>query len=473
MIKLREYQDDFVNAVREAMRSHKYILGVAPTGAGKTVIFAFVADAVAKKGKRVIFTVHRQELITQTAKTFDDFGIDYGYICSGVKYDESKLVHIASIDTLKNRLELVLQPDLIMIDETHLCMAAGWLKVIQHFADNGAFVWGNTGSPIRLDGKPLGDVYTTIIEGPTTKWLIDNGHLSQYRYYAPTIPDLSGVKKQMGDYSKNELETEMSRAKLVGDVVHHYKKLANNTRAVCFCVNIKHSELIAKAFNDAGVNAAHIDGTTPKGERKKIINDFADGKIKVLCNTEIVTTGFDLSAQVGRDVPIETCILLRPTHSLALYLQMVGRALRKKDYPAIILDHAACVLKHGLPCDIRQWSLDGNENVKSASETEIAAPVICEECFQAVIKPIPEFCPYCNAVMKKQKAVIKIIEGELQEIKEAERLLLKEKLKQEEREAKTLNEMILVMTKKGSKNPVHAAKMKMQGRAARQARFKR
>ena len=312
MIKLREYQNDFVNAVREAMRSHKYILGVAPTGAGKTVIFAFVADAVARKNKRVIFTVHRQELITQTAKTFDDFGIDYGYICSGVKYDESKMVHIASIDTLKNRLDVVLQPDLLMIDETHLCMAAGWLKVILHFAENGARVWGNTGSPIRLDGKPLGDVYTTIVEGPTTKWLIENGHLSKYRYFAPTIPDLSAIKKQMGDYSKPELEQEMSRSKLVGDVVHHYKKLANDTRAVCFCVNIKHSELIAKAFNDSGINAAHIDGTTPKAERKKIINDFADGKVKVLCNTEIVTTGFDLSAQVGRDVPIETCILLRP-----------------------------------------------------------------------------------------------------------------------------------------------------------------
>ena len=211
-------------------------------------------------------------------------------------------------------------------------------------------------------------------------------------------------------------------------------------------------------------------------ELTAIYKQLGDREIDVLCSIDLLKEGFDLSSQTGKDTTIECVIMLRRTKSLSLFLQMVMRCMTKNKTgeKAIIIDHGGNVFLHGMPDDDRNWSLLSQENGGNKNQrAEVDPPIICEECFQAVVKPVPDQCPYCGAEMKKQNAVIKIIEGELQEIKEAERLLLKEKLKQEEREAKTLNEMILVMTKKGSKNPVHAAKMKMQGCASRQARFKR
>lgn len=455
-------------------RGFKSVLVQGATGIGKTVISSSVIHGAQQKGSRAIFCVHRDNLIKQTANTFRDEGIEFGLIKSGVAYDPSITVHIASAQTLVKRLGVVSVPTIFFVDECHLAMSSTYKTIIDYYRERGVLIVGCSGTPMRLDGKPLGDLFDTMVQGPSVRWLIDHGFLSEFKYYAPTIPDLSGIKKIAGDYSKNELAERLGGRKLLGDVVHHYKKLAMGKMTIVYCVNVNHSKLVADQFNQSGVSAAHIDGGMHKDELTSIYKRLADGEIQVLTSVSLITEGFDISAQTGKDVTIECVILLRATHSLALYLQMVGRALRRKNYPAIILDHGGNVLKHGMPDDIRQWSLDGKTNGgKSDSESSVNGVVICKECYQAVIKPVPERCPYCDAEMKKQKAVIKIIEGELQEIKEAERLLLKEKQKQEEREAKTLNEFIAIAQKRGYKNPTHWAKQKTEGRAARQARFRR
>lgn len=458
----------------ELSTGKKAPLVVAATGYGKTVFASYLIRQGISKGTRSIFCVHRKNLINQTALSFSDDCIDFGYIQSGKKYDASKLVHIASMQTLVRKLESVEVPKLLICDEVHLGLGSNYQKVIGYFKEKGAVIVGLTATPQRLDGKPLGDLFDVIVEGPSVRWMIDSGFLSTFKYYAPTIPDVSNIKKVAGDYASGELEKEMSKSKLIGDVVHHYKKLAFGKMTVCFCVNINHSKLIAQSFCDAGIPAAHVDGNTPDDEQKEIFKRIASGEVKILCNASLLSEGWDLAAQTGSDATIECVIMLRPTTSLVIYLQQVGRGLRRKPYPAILIDHAGNVLKFGMPDDERQWSLDGKvKGGKSDSDSVIDAPIICEECFQAVIKPVPERCPHCDAEMKKQKAVIKIIEGELQEIKEAERLLLKEKQKQEEREAKTLNEFIAIAQKRGYKNPTHWAKQKTEGRAARQARFRR
>lgn len=468
MIAPRQDQLEFIEGLRNAMRQHQSVMGCAATGFGKTVVSAYVALSAMRKGKRVIFSVHRQELIQQTAKTFKAFGIPHGFIAAGLPYNARDLVHIASIDTLKNRLEVVEAPDLFVIDEAHLAMAEGWRVVTNHFRANGAKVMGNSGSPQRLDGKPLSDLFDTLVEGPPVRWLMDQGHLSEYRYFAPSAPDLSGVKKRMGDYAKDQLGEVMDRPKLTGDVVEHYARLAKGTRAVAFCVSVAHSQHIAEAFNNAGIPAAHIDGGTPKGERRRIIEDFADGRVKVLCNVELITTGFDLSAQVDRDVPVETCILIRPTHSLALHMQMVGRALRKKPYPAVIIDHAGNVFRHGFPDDPREWSLDGkSKKAKAANDNSPPPPVICEGCFNAIRRPLPPACPHCGKRLVAEARKVEVAEGELQEQTEADKQAIRAQRKREEAEAKTLDQLVALGKSRGYQWPMQWAQKKFGARASR------
>lgn len=469
MITLREDQNVFVESLRVALASHVSVMGVAATGFGKTVVSSYIARSAMQKRKRVIFTVHRQNLIEQTSKTFAQFNIPHGFIAAGMPYSSNELVHVASIDTLRNRLEKIEAPDLLIIDEAHLAMAEGWRKVANYFRERGTKIIGNSGSPQRLDGKPLSDLFDTMVEGPPVRWLMDNGHLSDYRYFAPNVPDMKGVKKRMGDFAQDQLGEMMDRPKLTGDVVKHYSLLAPGTRAIAFCVNVAHSQHIAAAFNAAGIPAEHIDGSTPKGERKRIIAAFADGKIKVLCNVELITTGFDLSAQVGRDVPVETCILIRPTMSLALYLQMVGRALRKKPYPAIIIDHAGNMVRHGFPDDPNEWDLDGKpaSKGKAANDNAPPPPIICEGCFNAIRRPAPPQCPHCGKRLIAEAKEIEVADGELIEMTADEKKRVRAIRKQEEAACKTLDDFVSLGRKRGYDYPLQWAQKRYGFRAHR------
>jgi superfamily II DNA or RNA helicase len=346
----------FIDQIRDQYKSgSKSVLGVAPVAFGKTVVSSYIAKSAQDKGSRVIFTVHRDNLVHQTSATFKDFGIDHGFITANEKYDTRKTVHIASIQTLARRTGIILLPDLLVVDECHLAKAKTWQDVILWAKNNGSRILGNSGSPSRLDGKPLGDLFDSMVESVPMSWLIDQGFLSSYRYFAPTMPDMSGVKKSMGDFSDSDTVEVMDTPKITGDAVTHWLKHAKGMRTICFCVTIAHAEHTAQSFKQAGIAAAVVSAKTPANERKRMFIDLADGKLQVLCNVELVTTGFDLSAQAGRDVPVECVIMLRPTQSLALYIQMVGRALRRKPYPAVILDHAGNSSRHGLPDDERKW----------------------------------------------------------------------------------------------------------------------
>lgn len=453
MITPFEHQFDFINSIRDAFRDHQSVMGCAATGFGKTVVSAYIAQSASQRGKRVIFTVHRDNLISQTSNTFKEFGIPHGFIAAGMPYHRNILVQVASIDTLKRRLDKIEAPDLLVIDEAHLAMAAGWKLVADHYRKQGTKVLGNSGSPQRLDGKPLSDLFDTMVQGPSPRWLMDHGYLSDYKYFAPGTPSMKGVGKQMGDYNKKQAGEVMDKPKLIGDVVTHYKKIAAGKRTVCFCINVAHSQHTVEAFNLSGVPAAHIDSETPTSERKRILNDFADGKIMVLSNVELVTTGFDLSAQVGRDVPVEAVILCRPTMSLALYLQMVGRALRRKPYPAIILDHAGNSLRHGFPDDEREWSLDGCTSNKAANDNGPPPPVTCDGCFQQMRRPTPPNCPHCGKRMIAEAKAVEVAEGELKEVTREEKEAMRQQRKREENEAKTLDQLVALAQRRGYPNP--------------------
>lgn len=412
MIQLRPHQSDVLDRTRAALPVHKSVLIYAPPGFGKTIVAGAIALGASQKRKRVIFACHRTQILDQTAKTFDQFGIQYGYIAAGMSANPFAAVQIASIDTLRNRFERW-PTDLLVVDEAHLSGAKTWSTIIEYYRASGAFVVGLSGSPCRLDGKPLRSNFAHMVEGPQNRWLIDHGFLSRYRAFAPTRMDTTGLHVRAGDFVTSELEERFDKPTIIGDAVSSWKKFANGLRTVVYAFSIEHSKHVVEVFRSAGISAAHMDGATPKDERAAIIRQFADGGISVLSSVEILTTGFDLSAQVGRDVPIEAVSLLRPTKSLALAIQMMGRGLRPKKNPAVLLDHAGIMREFGLPDDDREWSLDGPGTAKRGAEATIAT-VVCHECF-GIYRPAPR-CPYCHAVRQVGGREVTIEEGELAEL---------------------------------------------------------
>ena len=181
-------------------------------------------------------------------------------------------------------------------------------------------------------GEGLGDVSDDIIEGVSTKWLIDNHYLAPYEYYSSVLIDCNKLKIKKGEYDQNSILEEIDKIQIYGSVIEGYKRFCNNKKAICFCASIKHSEKVADAFNKIGIKAAHLDGKTSKEERKTIMDKFRSGAITILCNYEIISEGLSVD-------DCEACLLLRPTKSLILFIQSSMRCMRyQKGKTAIILD---------------------------------------------------------------------------------------------------------------------------------------
>lgn len=464
MITLRPDQEEVRTKLRIALRSSSAVLTFAPTGFGKTVLAGALIKMIFSAGKRVIFCVHRVDLITQTAKTFERLGIPFSYIAAGYHYNPYHRVYIASIATLKNRLGKI-PADYIFVDEAHLSAASGWAKVAHHYKETGAKLIGLTGSPERLDGKPLGDVWDTMVMGPSVRWLIDNGHLSKYRAFAPAGIDLTGVHTRNGDYVTSEIDDLMSGRAVLANAVRHWRKFAAGKRTIAFAPSVKRSEQLAAEFRANGIMAVALDGNSPQDERRAAFVGFADRQIDVIVNCALFCEGFDLAAQVDRDVTIEAVLQYSPTQSLAKHLQQLGRGLRRKPEPAILLDLVGNLARLGLPDEEREWSLEGCK--KGDRETAV---MICPECF-ASHAPSPRCteCGYEYPVKDRDGAgegrLLDEVEGELEEIDlEAVRLARR----QEQGKARTLDDLVKLATARGYKSPQKWAAHIWTARTAKQ-----
>jgi DNA repair protein RadD len=447
--QLYEDQQEFISKLREALKTGvKSVLGVASPAFGKTVIAAHITQQARARDPNasVWFLVHRKNLLRQTSKSFWQAKIEHGLITSG-KMRTTLPIQVGTIGTVHSRMEQLKPPKILFIDEAHLSKGNMFQTVIGWAREHGAIVIGLTGTPVRLDGKSLGDLYEMIIEAKSTKWLIEQGRLSEYvAFTTPVNPDLSAVKTLAGDYSVGDLASVMDKPTIVGDAVNHYIKHASGKRAVVYCCNVAHSKHTAEAFSAAGIAAAHVDASTTESELKAICEGLADRRIMVLVNCELVIEGFDLSSQVGRDVTLECCILLRPTQSVARYLQMVFRALRRKPEAAIILDHAGCIIKHGLPCERREWSLLGQPKGKrKASETPDVNVQQCKHCY-AVFVPGPDACPYCGKPIEKKVRKIQEADGELEQI---DLEAVRKQAKKEQGSARTLRDLVALGMRRG------------------------
>lgn len=434
-ISLRYYQNDAEDYVRDAMRIAQAVLLVLCTGAGKTVIFSDIARKAALKGKRVLILAHRDTLIRQASAKLDDYGVDHGIIMAGFTPNRHHLVQVASVQTLTRRLgKAKLNFDLIIIDEAHLSAAKSYRDIVEAFP--GAKVLGVTGSPIRLDGKGLGrdfgGMFDRMVQGISIKELIAEGYLVKPVVYASADElDLSKVKKVGGDYESNSLAEVMSKPKIVGSAIDHYKRICPGVPAVAWCANVQHAEHVAAEFNAAGVPALALSGESTTDERDKALKALAAGTVKVVTFAMLLVEGVDCPA-------IGAIIMLRPTMSLASYLQVIGRGLRTLYAPGMpldtveqrmaaieagpkgnncyVLDHAGLTFKHGFADEIRDWSLEGM--VKKKGKKKKVEQTInlkqCPKCYR-VSEP-SDSCPGCGYVYPVKARKIEEVDGELQQI---------------------------------------------------------
>lgn len=411
VIELRPYQQRLIDEARIALRTHPSVFLQSATGSGKTVLAASMLGTARTRGRRAWFLAHRDFLLEQTSHTFDQVGIPHAFIAAGRHADQFEPIQIVSVQTLGRRLKRYAPPDLIVWDEAHH-VAARTYRQIREWS-NGARHIGLSATPMRLDGKGLDAYFATMVLGPSVTELIEANHLSRYRAFAPGKPNLAGVHTLGGDYRHDELADVMDTSQIVGDMVRHYRERADGKRAIYFAVSIKHSQHIAATFQGAGIPAVHLDGDSPTADRIAAAQAFARGDIRVITNVDICGEGYDLSSQAGAEATVEVVGLARPTQSLALHLQQVGRALRPKAEPAVILDHAGNLLRHGLPDDDRTWALQGIDRKR---RQESAAGVRqCGKCF-GVCRQGARVCPYCGAAFEIVAREVEEIGGALQEI---------------------------------------------------------
>lgn len=383
---------------------------VLPTGGGKTVIFCYMVQQAVARGKQVLIIVHRQELVEQVSKTLDMFGIDHRLCCPGHYRTDSRVIVASVFSAIRRRLP---RPGFVICDEAHhACAGTTWGRLMQTTA--GAYQLGVTATPIRLSGEGLEQCFDDMVVGPTTADLIAAGHLCDYRMFRPpTVIDRTKWRTSGGDYNIGDMEASLMAPRITGDAVEHYERLSPGARAVVFGVTVRHCNEIAGRFEAAGHPAGVLTGDMPRQDRTQLVRDFAAGKCRILVSCNVISEGFDLPA-------IETAILLRPTQSLSLYLQQVGRALRT--YPgkekAVILDHVGNVDKHGLPCIERDWSLAGRKKRSKADDEATPGTKLCEACF--AINPVgSQACSYCGTPFASKERKIQEEDGSLQEIKRA------------------------------------------------------
>lgn len=394
MRELRDYQQTAIDLVWRSMaEGRRRPMLMMATGAGKTRTAAEIINRALAKGKRVVMTAPAIELIDQTVEALWSEGItEVGVIQAQHRMtDYSKPVQVASICTLERRKKMP-EADLVIVDEAHRQSKT----ITRWMAQNERLPFiGLSATPWA---KGLAKQYNNLIIAATTQQLIRRGYLSPYRVFAPSHPDLSGVRTIAGDYDEGQLAQAMDKPMLTADVVSTWIKLGENRPTLCFAVNRAHARSLERDFQRAGVSVGYIDGQTERAERDALREAFESGAIRVVVNVGVLTTGVDWD--------VRCIILARPTKSEMLYVQIIGRGLRlaegKED--CLILDHSDTTLNLGFVSDIHHEHLDDGSAKKSSSsqraEKPAPIPKECPSCHR--LKPVGVYaCPSCGFEPKK------------------------------------------------------------------------
>lgn len=399
MTELRPYQLDFYNRIRQSISAgHRRIMCVSPCGSGKSRVIEEIIYSAGKRRNTVLVLVHRREIADQLRERLSGYNN----------------ATVGMVQTVTRHLDDTPESDIIIIDEAHTALSASYLRILEYFSKSYAMYF--TATPQRLDGKSFYDIADDMVESVSVRWLIDNGYLAPYEYYAPvTVLDTSKLRTKNGDYDGQQAATMMDKAKIYGDVIREYQKHADGLQAIAYCASVEHSQKVAEAFIRAGIPAKHIDGAMNPEDRAEAVRAFRDGRIRVLTNYAIVIEGFD--------VPGAWCTLsLRPTQSLTVHVQSTMRCMRPAPgKKAVILDFVGNYERLGLPDDNRKWTLAGRDKRTRTNERNTVLARVCEGCYRTY-SGIAQICPYCGFFNGKTRAEIEADErAELERVQAAER----------------------------------------------------
>lgn len=389
--------------------------------------------------------VHRRELLDQHIITLAGYGVD------------TSRIRVESVFTEAKRLGKHSKPLLLVLDEAHLARAASWEKVVLFYD---TWTCGYSATPCRLDGRPLGDIFQAMVQGITHRELEQKNRLAPFDYYAPTTVDVSRLTKRGGDFAAEEIADLVMTRTVYGDILKSYEKFASGRRTIAFCVSVQHSKEIADLFNSAGIPAASLDGSMSKSARSDIMQQFRDGTIQVISSCNIISEGISVDE-------CDCCLLLRPTDSLALFVQQACRCLRYlPGKRAVILDMAGNYTRHGLPDMDRSWSLDTPVKRKSEFNPDGSLSLrVCGLCFKTF--PTASVCPFCGEAYEltprevKQMAEVELkrIEAEKFEAEQAKKANAARDIKQ----ARSYQDLLQIQQKYGYKPGWAAIRAKLRG----------
>ena len=351
---------------------------------------AEIARRTTANNKRVMFLIHRKEVLQQAVRTFDKQDVDPNLLTSGM------------VQTLTRRVDKLPTPDVILVDEAHHALAKSYQRILNKFPK--AIILLFTATPHRTGRVQLDRIADDIIVGQSIHELTEKGFLAPFRYFQPPGDFDSKLLKRgsTGDFTNDSMQQAMS-TKIFGHIVKQYKRIANGMQAVVYTYSIDSAIKIAAEFNSEGISAVEVDGTTSKEKRAVAVRKFRDQKIKILVNVNLFTEGVDLPN-------VDCVIMARPTASLALYLQFSMRCLNPRPgKTAIIIDHANNFKSFGYPDDDRDWK-QAIKSGKQKSKTLLKDPglsiVACDYCF-AVVKASEVKdgkCPICGKPIKVHEA---------------------------------------------------------------------
>lgn len=459
-VVLRPYQKKIKQDIYDSWASgHRNVMAVLPTGGGKTQVFSDIAYDGVTQGLNQALIVHRNELVSQISVTLASRGINHKIIGSDKAisrsvrrqreklgrsfYNPSSSTAVVGVDTMIARASSLKswgeQVGRWVQDEAHHGIGSWvvddygnpvytsdrqyqyrtkpnkWGKAVVMLPN--AQGLGVTATPQRADGQGLGrhadGFYDSMVMGPSMRWLIDSGYLSDYEIVCP-LSDMQvrdEDRGKNGDWSSQYLKKSAKKSHIVGDVVENYIKYALGRKAICFATDVETAGDIAADFNSVGIRAAALSSKTDDTVRDKYLDEFEAGILHVLVNVDLFDEGFDVPT-------CEVCIMARPTASLGKYKQMAGRVLRYVEGKvALIIDHVSNVTRHGLPDKEIMWSLDRREKRTSSVDPEDLPMTICLN--KSCIKPYPRFktcCPHCGTMKplpEPRERSVEMVEGDL------------------------------------------------------------
>lgn len=401
-MSLRPYQTQAMDDLRRQYASgHVSPVLVANCGWGKSCTAAEIAKLSTAKGNRVLVLAHRIELVEQLQETFNGWGV------SPDRCD------IMMVQSATRRLDRLPEYDFIICDEAHHSVCKTYQRIFQRYPHAKRLLL--TATPRRTNGQGLADVADCIVQSVSVDWLIEHHYLAPFEYYAPaTLVDTDKLRIKNGDYEQSDTVAQLDKPKIYGDVIRQYQKYADGKQTIVFTSSVEHSKRVCEAFRAAGISAYHLDGKTPRNERKAIMDGFRRGDIKIITNYEIISEGVSVDG-------CECCILLRPTQSLILFLQSSQRCMRyAPGKTAIILDMVGNYQRHGLPNEEHEWSLDGTAQRGRQKQENTVHARTCEYCFRTYAGS-GRVCPYCQHDNGKTRQEIEADErAELERVQAAE-----------------------------------------------------